>query len=65
MDNMIILPGYLDNYTNRKDKSVTIRFITQELTPEKVMQIHAVLDHFGYIVFKPEHTLTAKEMGRS
>lgn len=59
---MIHLPGYFDNYTNRKDKSVSLKFITQELTPEQVMQLHGFLDHFGYIVFKPENTLTAKEM---
>lgn len=61
MDTLLI-PAILDGYNPKKDKSVTIRFNTQEQTPEAIMKIHALLETFGYLYFKPEDNLTATEL---
>jgi len=58
----LLTAAQLDNYSNRKDKSVTIRFITQEKMPSEIMDIHAMIGTFGYLYFKPEETLTKKEI---
>lgn len=60
---MKILKGaQLYMYRPRKDKTVSITFITQEQTPEEVMYIHTMLDTFGYLLFKAEETLTKEEI---
>ena len=57
-----MLPVQLDNYSNRKDKTVTLRFITQEQTPEQIAGIHSLIDTFGYLCFKAEEALTGSEL---
>lgn len=52
----------LYNYRPRKDKSLSLTFITGEKTPEEVMHIHSMLDVFGYMLFKGEETLTKDEI---
>ncbi|GAF78791.1 unnamed protein product [marine sediment metagenome] len=52
----------LYNYRPRKDKSLSITFITGEKTPEEVMAIHSMLDDFGYLLFKAEEKLTKDEI---
>lgn len=59
---MIKTAAHLVGYTPRKDKSITIRFETGEKTPSEVMEIHASIDQFGYIYFKPENQLTDAEL---
>jgi len=58
----ILLPAQFDNFSNRKDKSLTLRFITQEVTAEKVAEIHRMIDSFGYLYFKGETMLTPNEI---
>ncbi|HQW07491.1 MAG TPA: hypothetical protein PLN12_16535 [Flavobacteriales bacterium] len=57
----ILLPAQLDGYSNRKDKTVALRFITQEQTSEQVAHIHSQIDGFGYLFFKVESEITAAE----
>lgn len=59
---MIKTAAHLVGYNPRKDKSITIRFETGEKSPSEVMQIHSLIDHFGYVYFKPEEMLTDKEL---
>jgi len=58
----IILPAILDNYSNRKDKTVAVKFVTQELTPEKVMEIHSRIDQFGVLYFRGGEKLSKAEL---
>lgn len=51
-----------DGYSPKKDKTISLRFITQEKTPSEVMEIHSMLDSFGYLFFKSEEQLTNKEI---
>lgn len=59
---MIKLAVVLDGYSPRKDKSVSLRFITQEQTPEGIALIHGFIDTYGFLYFKPEKALTSSEM---
>ena len=58
----LITSAQLDNYNNRKDKSITLRFITGEKTPQEVANIHEMLDTYGYLYFKAENQLTSEEL---
>lgn len=58
----IITACQLSNYRPRKDKSLGLSFITGEKTPRQVMEIHSMLDVFGYMLFKGEETLTKDEI---
>lgn len=57
-----LLAVVLENYRPRKDNSVTLTFSTQELTSQKVMQIHELLNSFGAIHFKAGEKLTEDEL---
>jgi hypothetical protein len=61
MSRTIICPAQLDGYSPRKDRTIGLRFITQEMTPDQVSNIHQLLDGFGYLYFKTEHALTRAE----
>lgn len=52
----------LVGYNPRKDKSLTIRFETGEKSPEDVMQIHSLMDVYGYLLFSGQDTLTKEEI---
>ncbi len=59
----LIIPVHLDNFTNRKDKSVAIKFVTAlEQTPEGIANIYRYVDRYGSLVFKPEGNLTEAEL---
>ena len=58
----LLTAALLEGYSPRKDKTVTIRFSTQEKTPGQVAEIHEMLDTFGYLYFKPEEQLTKSEI---
>jgi hypothetical protein len=57
----LLIPVQLDNYSNRKDKTVSIRFITQEMSPVQIMNIHKMIDAYGYLYFKAETEITQSE----
>ena len=59
---MILSEAQLTNYRPRKDKSISLTFITGEKTPAQVMEFHTKLDSFGYLAFKDEEMLTDKEL---
>lgn len=52
----------LVGYNPRKDKSLTIRFETGEKSPEDVMQIHSMMDVYGYLLFSGQDRLTKEEV---
>lgn len=58
----ILCPAQFDNYSNRKDRTVSLRFITQEIGPLEVANLHGMIDGFGYLFFKSEHALTKSEI---
>jgi hypothetical protein len=58
----LITAAQLDGYSPRKDKCVTLRFITQEKSPEEIMHIHQMLDGFGYLYFRAEEQLSKEEI---
>jgi len=59
---MILLPVQFDNYINRNDDSASLRFSTQELTCDQVLELHKVRKSFGYLAFKDENILNAQEI---
>ena len=53
----------LDGVTRKKDKSVTIKFITQtEQTPEELMEMDRLLDSAGVLYFKSNGILNENEL---
>jgi len=57
----ITFPVVLDGYSPRKDKCVSIRFITQEKTSDEIREIHENLDRYGILYFRGEEQLTKSE----
>jgi len=53
MRNRLTFAAILDGYSRRKDRSVSIRFHTQELTSGDVMSIDEMCDSFGIMYFRP------------
>jgi len=60
--NKILCPAIFDGYTRRKDRSVSLRFITQEKTSAEIMDIDATLDQFGILYFRGEEKMNADEI---
>lgn len=58
----ILCPAQFDGYSPRKDRTIGLRFITQEQNALEVANIHEMLDGFGYLYFKSEHALTKSEI---
>lgn len=54
--------GMLDGYQRRKDKTVSIRFVTQEKTSNEVMAIDELVDHFGVLYFRASETMEESEL---
>ena len=52
----------LDGYSRRKDRSVSIRFHTQELTSADIMEIDAMCDSFGILYFRPGEKANRDEL---
>ena len=61
MNKRILVPAQFDGYSPRKDHTIGLRFITQEMTPIEVGNIHEMLDGYGYLYFKSETALTKSE----
>ena len=58
----IIRTVSLDRISRRKDKSVTMVFVTDnEQTPEQLMELDKQLDQRGVLYFKPKGLLTTAE----
>ena len=62
MPNKIICAAQFDGYSPRKDRTIGLRFITQEQSALEVANIHAMLDGYGYLYFKSETALTRSEI---
>lgn len=58
----ILTAASLDGYTPRKDGSISLRFITGEKMPKEIMEIHGLLNKFGYLYFRAEDQLTNEEI---
>ena len=54
----ILCPAIFDGYTRRKDRSVSLRFITQEKTSAEIMDI----DQFGILYFRGEEKMNPDEI---
>lgn len=53
----------LDGVSRKKDKSVSVRFVTQtEQTPEELMEIDRLLDSSGVLYFKSNGILNEEEL---
>ena len=48
---MVFMPCYTTDIYE-KDRSVSLRFITQEKTSSEIMDIDATLDQFGILYFR-------------
>ena len=57
----ILIPAQFDGYAHRKDKSFSLRFVTQEQTPQNVAHLHSLLDSFGFLHFKAESEISQAE----
>jgi hypothetical protein len=53
-NNIILFPATVGGFQSRTDKSITIRFITQELPPEKMAQIFSLQNALVYVAVKEE-----------
>lgn len=58
----ILCAAQLDGYGPRKDRTLGLRFITQEMNALEVANVHEMLDGFGYLYFKSEHALSKSEI---
>jgi len=53
----ILTPAVLDGYSRKKDKTVSVRFITQEMTSVEIQLIDSLLEEYGYLYFQPGQTI--------
>lgn len=58
----ILTVAQLDGYQRRKDRSISLRFVTQEKTSNEVMQIDQLQDTFGILYFRGEEKLNQEEI---
>lgn len=58
----ILTAGMLDGYQRRKDRTVSLRFVTQEKTSGEVMEIDQLLDTFGILYFRGEEQMNKEEI---
>lgn len=58
----ILTAAQLDGYQRRKDRTVSVRFITQEKTSGEVMEIDQLIDTFGILYFRGQETLNRDEV---
>ena len=58
----LLTPAILDGYQRRKDRTISLRFITQEKTSEEVMQIDSMLNEFGVVYFRAGESTNAEEI---
>tara|TARA_R110000824_G_scaffold134186_3_gene297119 strand:+ start:3988 stop:4359 length:372 start_codon:yes stop_codon:yes gene_type:complete len=62
MSEKLLCPAVLDGYSRRKDRTVSLRFITQEKTSQEVMEIDSMLDQFGILYFRGEEKMNKDEI---
>ena len=55
-------PVVLDGFNRRKDRSVGLRFITQELTSHEIMRIDEMIDRYGILYFRGEEKMNQDEI---
>ena len=60
----ILRAAQFDGYTNKKDRTMSLRFVTQEMSPNEVAEIHGMIDTFGYLLFKSEHEISPEEVAK-
>ena len=58
----ILTAGQLDGYQRRKDRSVSLRFITQEKTSGEIADIDRLVDTFGILYFRGEEKMNRDEV---
>lgn len=58
----ILCPAVLDSYSRRKDRSVSIRLITQEKTSHEIMKIDEMIDLYGILYFRPQESMSPEEI---
>jgi len=58
----ILIPAILDNYSPRKDNTFSVKFLTQELSNEQLLNINSARDKFGILYFKAESDITNEEL---
>lgn len=58
----LLTAAQIVGYNRKKDKSVSLRFETQEKSSNEIAIIDSILDTFGYLYFKPQETLTKEEI---
>lgn len=54
MNNLLIVPAFLDSYRSLKDKSLKLVFETNEPTPEQFLQIASNIQYPGYLAFNKD-----------
>lgn len=57
----ILKQAILYSYRPRKDKSLSLTFITQEVTADEVADIHSQQDTFGVLYFKEGESISDAE----
>ena len=60
--NKLFHAAILDGYQRRKDKSVSVRFVTQELTTNEVADIDRCLDTFGVLYYRGTEHVNTEEI---
>lgn len=58
----ILTAAQLDGYQRRKDRSVSLRFITQEKASSEIMEIDRLVDTFGILYFRGQEQLNRDEV---
>lgn len=58
----ILTAAQLDGYQRRKDKTVSVRFITQEKTSGEIADIDRLVDTFGILYFRGEEQMNRDEV---
>lgn len=61
---MIYRSVTFDGYTPKKDRTLSLRFITQEMSPSEIAEIHGMLENYGYLAFKTDAELSSVELNK-
>jgi hypothetical protein len=62
--NRLLTVGQLDGYQRRKDRTVSLRFITQEKSSGEIMEIDQLVDTYGIIYFRGQEQLNKDEVDK-
>jgi hypothetical protein len=58
----ILTAAQLDGYQRRKDRTVSLRFITQEKTSGEIADIDRLVDTFGIVYFRGQEKINRDEI---